>query len=66
MRNSLSPSFPVLQSPFSLSLFRILGLSASIVTSHCNIVQFREKKEKLEAKLDSHVVTTENLASLLQ
>ena len=55
--------------PFQLSnpakVPRILGLSASIVTSKCTEKKFLLQKQQLEQTLDSTVITTENLKDLL-
>ena len=50
-----------------LAVPRVLGLSASVVTSKVNIAKFMKEKEALEAALDAKVVTTdsENLQELL-
>jgi ERCC4-related helicase len=45
---------------------RILGLSASIVAKKCTLAKFIEEKSKLERNLDAKVITTENLANLIQ
>jgi hypothetical protein len=44
---------------------RVLGLSASIVTSKCTVHKFLEQKKALERTLDSTVITTENIKDLL-
>jgi len=45
---------------------RVLGLSASIVTSKVNADKFIEEKMRLEKILDATVITTENLGDLLK
>ena len=45
---------------------RVLGLSASIVTTKCAVGKFMKQKEALEQTLDSTVITTENLKDLLE
>ena len=45
---------------------RILGLSASIVAQKCTKEQFKTLKKKLEAAMDSTVITTDDLANVLR
>ena len=45
---------------------RILGLSASIVTKRVDMYKFVMEKQRLEKEMDAKVITTENLASLIE
>ena len=57
--------FFLFQDEFQEDAPRVLGLSASIVVSKCNIQKFIKMKQELEQVLDSTVITTENIQELL-